>query len=347
MFDRPALTDARILAVLRDRFGFAATRVEFLGLGHDANAWTFRAWADGGAEPPSLFLKVRRTIDLVRLRLMGFLASHGVPEVVAPLPALDGRLSSEIDDLILIAYPFIEGSNAMTVGLTDPQWIAYGSFLRHLHDAELPPDLAASLPREDFVPWWSTAIRELDERFGRNATNGPVDAISDAVGTLWQARHQDIERLRGRTDSLGAELRERVSSGVAAPEFVVCHADIHTNNVLLAASGELRVIDWDDAILAPAERDLMFISGSTQGLPIGEREPILFGQGYGPLDVDAVALAYYRFDWVVQDITGYARESLDSAASLVSRRQALAIFEAQFKPGADMDALLAGDAPEG
>jgi len=178
MFDRPRLSDESILTALRDRYGFAATRVEFLGLGHDANAWTFRAWSDGAAPPRRLFLKVRRTIDPVRLRLAGFLAGHGVPEVVGPVRTVDGSLFVDVDGLVLIAYPFVDGVLGMVAGLTDPQWIAYGSFLRRLHDATLPPDLERALPREDFVPRATEAMRELDEGF---RTEQRPDTASDAV----------------------------------------------------------------------------------------------------------------------------------------------------------------------
>ena len=45
--------------------------------------------------------------------------------------------------------------------------------------------------------------------------------------------------------------------------FVLCHSDIHGGNILIADTGELYVVDWDDPILAPKERDLMFIGGGS------------------------------------------------------------------------------------
>jgi len=342
MFDRPRLSDGAILAALRDGYGFAATRVEFLGLGNDANAWTFRAWADGEIAPEGLFLKVRRAIDPARLALAAYLFEHGIPEVIAPVRALDGRRAVDLDDLVLIAYPFVEGVPGIDVGLTDLEWVAYGSFLRRLHDSKPPPEIAGALPREDFVPRATHAIRELDELFrGAPGSNGPGDSVDAAVEDLWRARSGEIAQLAEETDALGATLRERDLGAGDSPAFVVCHADVHTHNVLVTPEGSLRVIDWDDAMLAPRERDLMFIVGSTMGLPIGERELRLFTKGYGPLEVDALRLAFYRFDWVVQDIVGYAREALNAGASPTSRERALGIFRAQFEPGADVEAVLA------
>ena len=34
---------------------------------------------------------------------------------------------------------------------------------------------------------------------------------------------------------------------MAGDRLVTCHRDLHTGNVLVAAAGELAVLDWDDA----------------------------------------------------------------------------------------------------
>jgi spectinomycin phosphotransferase len=343
MFDRPRLSDEAILAALRDGYGVAATRVEFLGLGNDANAWTFRAWIDPETAREGLFLKIRRSIDPARLALAAHLFEHGIPEVIAPVRALNGRRSVDLDDLMLIAYPFVDGVPGIAAGLTDLEWIAYGSFLRRLHDSEPPPEIAAALPREDFVPKATNAIRKFDELFRGAPVSNRADSVHQSVEDLWRARSGDIAQLAEGADALGATLRERDLGAGDSPAVVVCHADVHTHNVLVTPAGGLRVIDWDDAMLAPPERDLMFIVGSTMGLPIGERELHLFAEGYGPLEVDPLTLAFYRFDWVVQDIARYAREALDASASPPSRERALEIFRAQFEPGADVEAVLAAD----
>ena len=58
-----------------------------------------------------------------------------------------------------------------------------------------------------------------------------------------------------RADRLGREL-----AGEPFP-LVLCHADLHTWNVLVDAGGRLWIADWDEAVLAPRERDLFFVVG--------------------------------------------------------------------------------------
>jgi hypothetical protein len=71
MLDRPPLTDAAITAALGERYGIETSTLEFLALGHDANAWTFRG---RGGPRGEVFVKIRRAIDPARLAAERFLA---------------------------------------------------------------------------------------------------------------------------------------------------------------------------------------------------------------------------------------------------------------------------------
>jgi len=42
---------------------------------------------------------------------------------------------------------------------------------------------------------------------------------------------------------------------------VICHTDLHGGNLMLDRSGELILLDWENAIFAPPEYDLFFIAG--------------------------------------------------------------------------------------
>jgi spectinomycin phosphotransferase len=90
-------------------------------------------------------------------------------------------------------------------------------------------------------------------------------------------------------------------------------------------------------MLAPRERDLMFVIGSPIGLAPGERELGLFEVGYGTLDVDPEALAYYHVDWAIQDIAGYGQQVLIDDISAESRAYSLRIFLGTFEPGGEFE----------
>ena len=347
MLDRPPLTDDLISATLRDSYGIETEALEFLASGQDADAWTFggRGHARG-----DVFVKIRRGIDPRRLAAVRWLRDSGIEEVVAPVPTIGGDLFVWIDGLPLTVYPFVEGREAAAIGLTDEQWRAYGAVVGRLHGAVLPPETRATLPIEDFLPKFlvrlgpvQTAVDALLEREADPARDRNLYVLAEG----WHSHQADTEAVARRAKRLGAQLRERMVAGAVSPTaFVPCHGDVHTHNLLVDAGGSLHVVDWDDLVIAPPERDLMFVLGSPIGLAPGEREARLFLDGYGPVDVDPVRLAYYHAEWALQDVVGYAERVLSSDVGPESRAVALRIFLGLFDPDGEVEiALRADDAP--
>jgi len=80
----------------------------------------------------------------------------------------------------------------------------------------------------------------------------------------------------------------------------------HAWNVLVGPSGEFVVVDWDETLLAPRERGLMFVDGGVGNL---DTEGSAFYAGYGEVDIDPLLIAYYRFDWIVQELADYGRRA--------------------------------------
>jgi spectinomycin phosphotransferase len=116
---------------------------------------------------------------------------------------------------------------------------------------------------------------------------------------------------------------------------VLCHGDLHTWNVLVDADRHLWIVDWDEAVLAPRERDLFFVVGGIGHGLVGQHDTERFLQGYG---IDPRLLAYYRTAWAVQDIAAYGEEVLlTPALGQETRRAALEGFIDLFEPGNIVD----------
>lgn len=141
----------------------------------------------------------------------------------------------------------------MDQGMTRAQWIAFGAILRQIHAVTLSPSLAQLMPRETFVPVGTGLVRDLDAHIGERTF---ADPTSEMLATFWRERREEIHTLVARAEVLGQRLARRA----LAP--VLCHADIHTANVLLDADGQVWIVDWDETLLAPKERDLMFVVGA-------------------------------------------------------------------------------------
>jgi spectinomycin phosphotransferase len=126
-------------------------------------------------------------------------------------------------------------------------------------------------------------------------------------------------------------------AAVPAPQ-VLCHADLHTWNVLAGPGQDLWIADWDEAVLAPRERDLMFVVGGIGHGLVRPQDTAAFLEGYGEVDPDPDLLAYYRCAWAVQDVAAYAEQVLlDPGAGEPDRRAAVAGFEDLFAVGNIVD----------
>ena len=99
--------------------------------------------------------------------------------------------------------------------------------------------------------------------------------------------------------------------------------------------GRLHLLDLDTLLLAPRERDLMFIGAGVAGHWRDAQEAIWFYEGYGPQQPDAQALAYYRCERIVADVVDYC-EQLSVADSGQNRPAPLAELQRQLAPGPEL-----------
>ena len=160
------------------------------------------------------------------------------------------------------------------------------------------------------------------------------------MAAFWRADRTTIRLLLRNAHYLGHSFEELF------PPLVLCHADIHTNNVLIDDNGRLWIVDWDEAMLAPRERDLMFVIGGIHESFVNDRQERLFLDGYGTFAASPAGLAYYRYAWALGDIGSYGeqvffRPDLGEASVADSATRFLGLFE----PGSIVDIALRSGLP--
>lgn len=326
MLVRPNLSDAVITAALQTHYGIKASAITFLPVGNDVNAFAFKV-IDAKGEP--FFLKARRgEVNLPALVIPCHVLTHGVP-AVAPITTQAGSLWVDAGAFHLILYPFIEGESGMDAGMSDAQWVAYGAALRRLHEVKLSADLQSILPVEDFsaYPYYQDVLQRVDALV--NTSTFQDDTLRD-LAAFWHRNAGTIKHITQRARELGSALKATAWRGM------LCHADIHTANVMVERNGAIYFVDWDQPIFAPKERDLMFVRGDRQDL---------FFQGYGAVEIDRQMMAYYHHWWVVQDMGDYAeRAFLMNDADDEVRAHAAAGFKAMFDAGDAIEIAINADA---
>jgi len=333
MLEAPDLDAQRIAACLPDAYGLTGAQVEFLPLGVDVNAAVYRVRAADGA---TYFLKLRRgDFDEIVVTLPKFLADQGIRQIIAPLMTRQGRLWADLAPFSAILYPFVAGHNGYQVRLSDGQWVTLGAALKAIHTTNLPPALAQRIPRERFAPRWREATRAFLARIAAETFTEPV-AVQ--LAAFLQTKRGEVLDLLERTEHLAQALLART------PPFVLCHADVHAGNVLLPDDTGLYIVDWDAPICAPKERDLMAAGGGQFGdWRTAAGEAALFYQGYGPAAVDQRALAYYRYERIIEDIAAFCEQIFLNDAGGADREQALRYLASNFLPNGTIEIAYRGD----
>lgn len=321
MLEKPDVQNQAIISVLAAEFGLDIADLAFLPLGADRNTAAYRALASDGQ---AYFLKLRRgAFHEASVTLPKLLSGQGVKHVVVPIEARGGRLWADLDSYTLVLYPFLEGRDGYEVALSDRQWVELGRAMRGIHSAALPESLRYSIRSEAYASQWCGFLRRV---LARVPTMSPTEGVVADLIDFLEAHRGTILQLIGRTERLTQSLK------ADPPECVLCHSDIHAGNVLIEHSGAFSIVDWDEPILAPKERDLMFIGGGYWGESQTPEAEGLFYKGYGPTHIEARALAYYRHARVVEDAALFCEHILDVGGGLPDREQSLRYLESSFGP---------------
>jgi spectinomycin phosphotransferase len=322
MLEKPDLPDEKLVACLQDEYGLPVVQVDFLPLGADVNAAVYRVVADD--ETP-YFVKLRRGVfDETSVALPKFLSNLGIRQIIAPLVTQTGQLWASLDAFKTILYPFVEGRNGYQVDLSDRHWGDFGTALKRIHTAVLPPALFRSIQHETYPAQGRESVKTFLERVEDDAFDDPV-AIK--LAAFLKAKRPEILDLVGRAERLAQALLAR------SPEFVLCHSDIHAGNILMDAGDAFYLVDWDNPILAPKERDLMSIGAGLMGAwRTPQEEEAMFYRGYGQTQIDPIALAYYRYERIVQDIAAFCEQILFTNDGGEDREQSLEYLISNFLP---------------
>ena len=280
MLDKPDFPDEKIIACLQAEYGLRIAHVAFLPLGSDLRTAVYRAVAD---DETSYFCKLKRGVfDETSVELPTFLSEQGIAQIIPPFATKTGQLRAALEEFHLIVYRFVEGRNGYDVELTDRQWADFGAAFKRIHSTIVPAALTQNIQKETYAPEWRERCKQFVARLDAETFDDPV--LIDLAEFLRSKRDMVL-------DLLGRE--ERLAHVMAARslECVVCHADIHPGNLFIDTKGALFIVDWDYPVLAPKERDLMFIGGG-QGFMgrTAQEEERLFYQGYSQPQIDLIVV---------------------------------------------------------
>jgi len=328
--DDPELEAEGIAACLAVHYGLEIASLTYLPIGHDLNAFVYEVGAPDGS---AYFLKIRAgPVYEPGLLVPSALVERGIPNILAPLRTLDARLWCPFegyDGYTAVLYPFVRGESAKTAGLSGEQWRMFGATLRAVHDNGLADHFRGRLRIEDFALPSAALVRRL---LGMVQDAGFESPAAEMLAGFWRENGERILAVLVRAEALGQSLQTWQF------EYVLCHSDIHTANILVGEDGRIWLVDWDGPLIAPRERDLLFVVGSRIAREVLPWEEDRFFEGYGPAEIDPDALIYYRYERIVEDLGEFGKSVLVIPGLSEQERVGEAeLAMSFFVPGGDID----------
>ena len=325
MLEKPDIPDKLIISRLQEEYNLHVSQLTFLPLGADTATAVYRAVTE--ARTP-YFLKLRKGFQEINVTVPLFLRSQGIKEIIVPLQTASKRHWADFSPYKMILYPFVEGKDSFDTELTDDLKRELGAALKRIHALKIPPDLCRTIPKETFSPQWRARWKDLQRLVDSSTFDDPT---ATKLATFIKSRRHEIRRLVERTEELASEFPSKPL------DLVLCHTDIHGANVLITELDELYIVDWDNTLLAPKERDLMFVGGGIDNIWNSDRDISVFYEGYGTTKIDFPMMTYYRYERIIEDLVAYAEQLVLTGEGGPDREPAYERFTINFAPDSTIE----------
>jgi spectinomycin phosphotransferase len=294
----PVLDKAALFEVIQREYGLSVERLRFLPTG-----WTAYCYTVDCTDGERFFLKLTSDSDLVpfaasdrdfyllmtyQLRTKQFL-----PNVACPVRTQSGRFTARCDSYLLILFYFIEGTVVGHDGMSDDVLVKLARMIGILHRST--PEIEVEKP----------LVEGFDIAFEGDLMDG-LDALAGVTPGDKRGRRELRDLLLSRKGEMLGQLDRlkelQLLARATGKKMVVCHTDLHGENLMMDERGNLYIIDWEGAMIAPPEHDLFFFAGYDYFwdlfLPNYERE-------FGPVSLEGNVFGFYYYRRMLEDLTDW------------------------------------------
>lgn len=234
-----------------------------------------------------------------------------LPWIPAPIPNGSRALATAWPPYVIELAQFVEGTLVGHEGMDGEILARLAGLVGTLHRSTSQIAVDEPLLDNFEIRFEPNLVRALDE--------GPCFADHPRPGmqALSAFLRAEGDRIRGYLARLQAL---QVVGRRMDKARVVCHTDLHGENLMIDREGHLVLCDWEGAMIAPPEHDLMFFAGEetfwAAFLPHYEAafDPVL-GHGSGMPDLHPAVFEFYYLRRGLEDLADWIiriREGRDS-----------------------------------
>jgi spectinomycin phosphotransferase len=319
--------DELIRAVLLEQWHLEVTHLHFIPIGDSAYSYRVMTHSDR-----SYYLKLvdQRTARGRRiaahmnfsLPLQRLVVEHQLAEVTAPLPqpTINGVLCAMNEPFLFALYTFIHGDTFADAYPMSPTLVQQiGQALAALHTIQIPEALQERSPQDSLTAPFDVGLL---------ADVASLEAITSQDALYLQRLREVVWPRREQIRAFLAHSQEYARKAHQTPVSpVTCHGDAWGGNMIMSPSGQLTLLDWESAVMAPPERDAFKYIGYTDGPDF-----TAFDIGYRmickePMRWHADWLAYYAYRLQLKNLEQWMHNLLHESLNEVQRDNDLTMIE--------------------
>jgi Ser/Thr protein kinase RdoA (MazF antagonist) len=229
------------------------------------------------------------------LALLAELRELGIA-VNQPLRTRTGQWTVALGEQTVVVFDYISGRDG---GGFDYDFAEYVALLAGIHQAT--SQVHTNLAHEEFrLPF----AADMERYLARLSADPPVSPVQANLRRLLAPYSNQMQ---GDWSELQA-LAEACRQTQWAPR--ITHSDGNGSNVVMGDDGRLYLVDWDEVMLGPAERDTWFHLNAKARTKFLH----LYRQAFPDYQPEALRYRFYVFRRYFEDLTGYLIEIADSAS---------------------------------
>jgi spectinomycin phosphotransferase len=320
----------KISEIIQTEYGISVSGINQLNIGFDQNTTVFKLFSN---ESKAFFLKIRSgNFTKTSLTVPVFISDNiNSSNIINIVKTIDGKLYVKRTSLYFMIFSFINGQSGWDISLTKDQFVDFGKFMYRIHSMKFPKEYTKIIPKERYDSKYREHIKKYLNKIDDDIYNNPI--IINFLN-IFQDKKDVILQILNYLEESVKEIKTKKQ------KMCLCHGDIHAGNVLIAQNN-FYIVDWDTIVIAPREKDLMFIGGGIGNKWNKPEEIEYFYYGYGKeTDIDKNLIKYYRCERIIQDIYEFYNQIVNIETEEEERKLCLKIFKEQFDANNVIDIAL-------
>jgi thiamine kinase-like enzyme len=258
-----------------NQIGLKVLHMSFVPLGEESYSWKIET------ETETLFLKYCTQEKIIRnlSKINSLLLSLSDYDFIVPPVLINGKAELPFKDGYIYASKYIEGKVQAMRTLEIPGRVIeqVTKIMAEIHTFEVNIE---DFPKEDF-----------NYNFREEYTE--IVSDMDQGKDIPELSSEDMKKVG---DMIVGFEKTTIDILKNSPRMVLTHGDVTGGNIMETEEGVIKLLDWDEAKVAPKERDINFINDHP-GFDVEHYKEI---SGLG--DIDQELIDYYGLVWSLESI---------------------------------------------